>query len=371
MATSQSNEGLLTPRQEERWFRRGSAALLAFFIAAGVVLFWSQRQAKLEDRRESALLLNADANDPGVTATVPADTSQAMPVVVGIYLERVADMSIKGATWKPIFDIWFRWQGDIASPAENLVIMEGDIDTREKLAELHEGDQHYERYRIAATITKPFSITLFPLDEQLLLVGLENGAMTRNRLLFVPDLDNSSVSSRVSVQGYAWSDWHLLEKAHSYKTSRGDPRLDSGSKSTFSQIRFGLPITRTGWGLYLKMVIALYVSVAIALLACFIKPINVDPRFGLGVGALFAAVANSYVVGTYVPDTGELALADVLNILGILTILVTLIESTVSLYLYERYGEKTLSARLDRMSFKVILGGFVVANLAAVLAARL
>src|SRR5262249_37508907 len=114
----------------------------------------------------------------------------------------------------------------------------------------------------------------------------------------------------------------------------------------------------------------LYVSVAIALLACFIKPINVDPRFGLGVGALFAAVANTYVVGSYVPDTGELTLADILNILGILTILVTLIESTVSLWLYERYDEKVLSERLDRMSFRVMLGGFTLANLAIVLAAR-
>jgi hypothetical protein len=203
-----------------------------------------------------------------------------------------------------------------------------------------------------------------------LLIELENGARPRSDLLFVPDLDNSSASSRVSLQGYAWSDWHLLEKAHSYKTSRGDPRLDAGTKSTFSQLRFGLPIRRTGWGLYLKMFTALYVSVAIAFLACFIKPTHVDPRFGLGVGALFAAVANSYVVGSYVPDTGELALADIVNVLAILTILVTLIESTVSLYLYERYDEKALSARLDRMAFKVMLGGFVVANLAAVLAAR-
>jgi hypothetical protein len=88
------------------------------------------------------------------------------------------------------------------------------------------------------------------------------------------------------------------------------------------------------------------------------------------VGALFAAVANSYVVGSYVPDTGELASADILNCLGILTILVTLIESTASLYLCERYAEKALSARLDTMSFVVMIVGFIGANLAILLAAR-
>jgi hypothetical protein len=370
MSITQSGDGLLNRRQEDRWLRLAAAVLLVFFVAAGVVLFWSQRQAKLAARRDTRALLDPAAHDPGVTATEDVDTTKAVPVTVGIYLERVTDLSIKDARWKPIFDIWFRWRGDLPSPAGNLVIMEGDIDSREKLAEFHDGDEHYERYRIAATLSKPFSIIHFPLDEQLLLLALENGARTRSELVFVPDVDNSSASSRVSVQGYAWTAWHLLEKAHSYKTSRGDPRLDAGSKSTFSQIRFALPIRRTGWGLYLKMFIALYVSVAIALLACFIKPINVDPRFGLGVGALFAAVANSYVVGSYVPDTGQLALADIVNSLGILTILVTLIESTVSLFLYERYGEKILSARLDRMSFAVILSGFTLANLAAVLAPR-
>ena len=86
---------------------------------------------------------------------------------------------------------------------------------------------------------------------------------------------------------------------------------------------------------------------------------------------MFAAVANSYLVNSFVPDTGELALADLINGLGILTILVTLIESTISLYIYDRRGEVELSQRLDRVSFKILVAGFFAINVALLLASVL
>jgi len=106
---------------------------------------------------------------------------------------------------------------------------------------------------------------------------------------------------------------------------------------------------------------AMVVAVGVALLACFIKPTHVDPRFGLGVGALFAAVANSYLVGAEMPEGGEFSLADVINLLGIVTILITLTESTISLHLYESLDRPAVSRRLDRVSFWTILVCFATA----------
>ena len=304
------------------------------------------------------------APDPGVTAAAESAVDQATPVDVGIYVERIPEMSTRNATWTAVFDVWFRWRGDDLNPAEAFVVMDGSIVSREKLADFEADGQNYKRYRIEAKITTPFSVAQFPLDSHLLTLAVENGELVREKMVFVPDLESSNVSSRVSVPGYRITEWKAIEKPHSYKTTRGDPRLPPGTKSTYSQFRFGVFIERGEWGLYFKMFQALYVAVMIAALACFIRPTDVDPRFGLGVGALFAAVANSYLVSSFVPDTGELALADIVNGLGILTILVTLIESTVSLYLYDHCGEVELSRRLDRVSFLVVVVGFFVANVA-------
>lgn len=163
----------------------------------------------------------------------------------------------------------------------------------------------------------------------------------------------------------------VVEKPHSYKTSRGDPRLISGSKATFSQFRMGLWIKRDGWGFLLKMFLPLFVAVAVGILAFFVKPTDIDPRFGLGVGALFAAVANSYITSSMLPNTGVMSMADIINVMGTITILITLVESTISLYLYDRRGKKELSNRFDRISFYIILPGYTLLNIALALTAAL
>jgi hypothetical protein len=89
------------------------------------------------------------------------------------------------------------------------------------------------------------------------------------------------------------------------------------------------------------------------------------------VGALFAAVANSYINSSMIPNTGVLSLTDVVNIVGTSTILLTLIESAISLYIYEKRQKHRLSYRYDRFSFAIILVGYILLNIALPLAAML
>jgi hypothetical protein len=346
---------------EPLWVRGWIAVLVVFFATAGLGLAWKQAASRRAERHAWQAVMDPHAADPGMTSPERVPTDSARTVEIGIYLERITDLAIRDSRFAVVCDVWFSWTGETFDPAEHLVVVDGAVDTIELLDESHEADRHHRRYQLTATITKPFRIDHFPLDRHLLLIAFENGAMLRSELLFVPDLKNTAVSSRAAVHGYRLDSLTAIEKPHSYKTSRGTPDVMPGAKTTFSQARFGVAIARDGWGLFLKMFQALFVAVAIALLPCFIRPTDVDPRFGLGVGALFAAVANAYLVGTYVPDTGEFALADMVNLLGTVTILLTLVESTVSLHLFEHRGDRELSRRLDRVSFAVTLGGFVAA----------
>jgi hypothetical protein len=234
------------------------------------------------------------------------------------------------------------------------------------------GDEHYVRYRVSAEITKFFDISLFPCDNHFITIAIELPGKLREELLFVADEKNSTVSSRVKAPGYEIYQTKLLEKAHSYKTARGDPRLPEGVgvKSTHSQLRYGIGIHRVGWSFYFKMFEGLFVAVAISMLALFIKPTNLDPRFGLGVGALFAAVANTYMTTQLEPDTGEIALADIINGLGIGMIFLTMIQSTISLTLYEANHE-VLSRWFDKITFAVFFLGYTEINLILPLAAAL
>ncbi len=86
---------------------------------------------------------------------------------------------------------------------------------------------------------------------------------------------------------------------------------------------------------------------------------------------MFAVIANNYVTSSLVPDIGAMTLGDRVNIVGIVMIFLILLQSTISLYLYDRKGKVALSRLFDRVSFVVLLAGYVIINLALPLAATL
>ena len=109
-------------------------------------------------------------------------------------------------------------------------------------------------------------------------------------------------------------------------------------------------------------------ATAIAFLALFIRPIDLDPRFGFGVGAIFTAVASEYVVASSLPDSSVLTLAGVMQILAFVFIFLTLAESTLSLRFYNGGDEaaRRKSKILDRCSFAVLLALYAGLSAAAV-----
>ena len=183
----------------------------------------------------------------------------------------------------------------------------------------------------------------------------------------MPDTKSSGVSSRVENPTYSISNWGVLEKPHAYQTTLGEPGLSADTQRVHSQLRMGIFLQSPGWGFYLQMFLPLFTTVVVALIALFFEPLYLTgafPRFGIGIGALFAAVASTYVTSSLVPPTGTVTVADVVNQLGIATIGLSIIEGMISLSLAEYKRKKELSRLLDRVSFVILLVGYVLVNLA-------
>jgi hypothetical protein len=73
---------------------------------------------------------------------------------------------------------------------------------------------------------------------------------------------------------------------------------------------------------------------------------DLDARFGLGLGAIFAASANTIAVGEQLPSTPFLTVAEQVNMLTVLLIFIVIFVSIISLRL--RYVGRDLAAeRLD------------------------
>src|SRR5262249_36544188 len=172
-----------------------------------------------------AARMDANADEPGVTAADRILPPGANPTLVsaGIYVDRILELSVKEVHWSVEFYLWFRWRGEALKSCEGFQIVDGKIENQELEVDETVAGERYQRFRVVAKITKFFDVTRFPCDEHLLTIGVEHPGYLRGELKFVADQENSVVSSRVNVPSYRLGPPTLIEKPHSYKTTRGDP----------------------------------------------------------------------------------------------------------------------------------------------------
>jgi len=259
---------------------------------------------------------------PGHEADVPAI------VKVGMYVDRIPEFSVVTSTWKADFYLWFLWDHEGLNPGETFQIVNGETVSRTLLRKSENGKEHYALYRVTAEITKSFDVARFPRDEHMLTISIEDQAAQSYQLRYVSDRGSSDISSRVTVPGYRISDVLTAVKPHSYKTSMGDPALPADYKATYSEFLMGISIERSSWGLFLKMFVALYISVALALAGLLLD--SAGERLALGGTALFVAIMNAESIATLTPDTGTSTLGDVVGSVGYLTIGVLIVQAIIS-----------------------------------------
>ena len=151
-------------------------------------------------------------------------------------------------------------------------------------------------------------------------------------------VNEGSGNEAITLRDREISDYSVSVGAHTW-----------GWGDTFStcQIAFTLKALHP-WGMFRKLFVRLFIAVAVALLSFFIPPAGIDPRFGLLVGSLFAAIANQYVVTSSLPLAGTESLADTIHQLSYFFILLCLGLTLLSLKCV-RTGREKLSQGIDKV----------------------
>jgi hypothetical protein len=305
---------------------------------------------------------------PAFAQDAAAAPAAPVKVVVGAYVNRVTQMSLRENHFDVDFYVWFRWTGGDKDfdPLKTFDVANGSITQR--TGEVHEEhkDFHYASCRIDAEITQFFDVSRFPFDDHVLRIEIEDTQSEAEFLTYVADAENSSVSPQAQVPGWTIVGPSAEVVPHRYGTNYGNIDLATGNASVYSEYSLSIPLQRSGVGYFAKLFFGLFIAVGIALLALHIKPTDLDPRFGLPVGSIFAAVGSLYVVTSQLPDTNVITLSDRLHILGFAVIFVTLVESTVSLHRWGA-GDEAGSRRLDRVTFRALTALFVAGTVLAVI----
>lgn len=337
--------------------------LISFFAIATITASRKVYKDKSYSKEQHAKRFDIFLQEDGSTAIDSTLSSQinAKEVTVGIYVDHIVDLSTKNTSWTVDFYIWFRWKDSTLNPGKTFQVLNGEILSRELVDSTMNENEKYKLYRVVAQITKFFNITRYPCDNHALTISIEDKQLQWQYLKYIPDKITSDVSSRVKIPGYKVSEAEMVSKPHPYRTTRGDKRFVAGQKIYYNQLIYGMNIYRPDWGLYFKMFQVLFASVAIALLVFFMNPQG-EGRVGLGIGAFFAAVASSYITTTELPGVGIITLSDIVNILGMVTIFLSVLCSIVVMKITEKGKNYELAKLLDRVSVVIFSIGYVVSN---------
>jgi hypothetical protein len=278
-------------------------------------------------------------------------------VNIGAYISSLHNFDIGGNTINADIHLWCLYNDSNYNFEKEIEFINCDEYSLNgtSIDKLENKDWFYTKALIKSR--QKFSTKSYPFDRQNLVFSIESSEYTINDFVFKPDINGSKLDSMVYKQ---FDDWTInsvsfTSSSTQYNTSFGDPTASNSSSPRFD---IAITISRTSsWLILFKLITGIIVAFLISSCVFWIKPINTDPRFGLCVGGLFAAIGNKYIVENIIPSTNEITLLDYLHNITFIFIFLIIIVSVISLRLFEQDNDrlKNISEKIDYISFFSII----------------
>ena len=278
----------------------------------------------------------------------------------GIYINRIKSYDTKIGLAE--IDLWYWVVAEGEAPSlKNLELSNGSLKPLGKPVTMQHNGRFYASMRYIASAAAVVDMSRFPFDKQIVTLSFEDGDSIAEDLIFVPDTGNSGID-----RNFKMNDWEIGKLAlktgnHYYSSSFGDLDLPSGQGSNYSQFLIELELIRRGsfWQKIFKYFWAVIVSVIVGLFALLIRVCDLDARFGMAVGALFANVGCSFLLSDLLPKSTIVSLAEMISFISLGFIMIFLVESIISLNFYNR-GRVKVSRYMDWAVFGICSASYAV-----------
>lgn len=282
-------------------------------------------------------------------------------VKVGAYVISVHDINFHEKEYTIRFWLWFLHRNPAFDFSKQLDIPNAkSIEFEEPITDSID-NKAWVIMKMKCVMKESWNVRDFPFDRQTLKVQIENTLFDNSSLVFVPDTLGSKFDDEEAIDGWNVSSFKVKEGTNDYNTGFGDSRSDRQG-SRFSQFLIEMELERDAWGLFMKIFIGMYIAFLISIVSFTPHPSELEPRFGLPVGGLFAAVGNKYIIDSLMPESSSFTLVDTLHALTFLSILATLIVSAVALKLHD--NKKTeLALKVNRICAIVVVSLFLLLNI--------
>jgi hypothetical protein len=280
-------------------------------------------------------------------------TKKTSPLIYqsGLYIIQINEFDIKSGYAEVDFWYWVITEGQRVS-LDNLELSNGKLEPLTKPVYQQLGNKFYASRRYLAKARCLINIERFPFDRETVYLSFEDGEFTADQMIFKPDIANSGIDPHFKMNDWKGLDVNYFVGMRNYPTSFGYLDIPSGQGSEYSQLSVKIELVRDGtiWQKLFKYFWAVFISVLVGLFSLLIRVGDLDGRFGMAVGSLFANVGCSYLLSEQLPQTPGVSLAELVSYISMGFIMLFLIESIISLALFNRNKGKW-SNILDRATF--------------------
>jgi len=281
-------------------------------------------------------------------------------VKTGIYITSIHDIDFKQKEYSINLWLWLRYKNKDFNFEKYLELPQAKTFTKLYSTIDSTGDGIYMLMKLQCVMKDSWTIKNFPFDKQRLWFSIENSQYDASSLIFVADTVGKNFDPRFVLRGWQIDSFTLSTAIKAYETGFGDPELESPHMD-YSSFRVKVSLHRDATDLFWKMFLGMYAAFLISFICFFIHPDNIDSRFGLSVGALFAVIGNKYVVESSMPEANSFTLVDALHGITLLFIFLGVTTSVYSLKLSKANKLKQAN-RFDSITGIVFLALYLLIN---------
>lgn len=287
----------------------------------------------------------------------PPDT-----VAVGIYINSVHNIDFREKEYTISLWLWLKYRNPDFDFSKYLEVpMAKEVDKSFYNVDTLDDGRIYMLMKLQCVMKDNWKIENFPFDRQKLRFSIENSQYDNTALVFVEDTLGQHYS-KWTTSGWTINpdSFKISTGVKKYETGFGDPSLEK-PQSAFSTFKFHIVMERDSWGLFLKLFVGMYVSFLLSYLCFYINPDNVDSRFSLSVGSLFAVIGNKYIVDSALPESTTFTLVDTLHGLTMAFVFAVVACSAYVLKLIKQEKPHEIK-QFDKTASRVLLAIYVALN---------
>lgn len=303
------------------WLR--SIALAALVTLGGIALLWLTDVAVRADAASPTAVPSPAPGDSSPDVTTPA--SSPTKCSVGFYVVALHDSNLTARTFGADLWVWSVCPNANLKPLTTMEFVNANKTDESLSSSTTETDGSvYSSMKVTGTFRYDYQLVNYPFDRQQLEIQVEDANSDVTALLYSADTANTTCAPNLALDDWIAGKCSITTNQHKYTTTFGDPTLQPGSTSSYSEAVLSISLQRADSTTeFLKSIAIVYPAMLLVLITFFLMTeatSTLAPRLTTVGGALFAVALSMKSASSQLNETNHFTVLDGIHLAALLCI---------------------------------------------------